>query len=273
MLSTRQGRVNSLTFEHAAKEAVTKTRGGWHMADDVRMDDDVLQGLKEGHSTRVDDDGGKKAEWKLLGPGLVVAATGVGAADMVATLTAGSQYGYTLLWAVIVGVIMKIVLVEGAGRFTLATGYTMFEGWRSLGKWTTWYFGPYIIIWGFVYGASAMSSTALPLATLFPSVDLKIWAILMGIAGFLMVWFNQYEMFEKIMALFVGIMFVVIVLWSVGRAPPWQAQMPTRANASVMEVRIVRNNVVRGLIVRGRCEIPLMLVRCVRRCPPPARCP
>src|SRR5699024_4371420 len=68
------------------------------------------------------------ARWKVIGPGLVVAATGVGAADMVATLVAGSQFGYGLLWAIIVGVILKIVLVEGAGRFSLATGKTIFEG-------------------------------------------------------------------------------------------------------------------------------------------------
>ncbi|MFF0973697.1 UNVERIFIED_CONTAM: Nramp family divalent metal transporter, partial [Kocuria sp. CPCC 205295] len=98
--------------------------------------------------------------WKIIGPGLVVAGTGVGAADLVATLTAGSRYGYALLWAVIVGTVVKIVLVEGAGRYSLATGRTIFEGWRSLGKWTTVYFAPYIMIWGFVYGATAMSSAA-----------------------------------------------------------------------------------------------------------------
>lgn len=87
-------------------------------------------------------DSGAPPKWKIVGPGLVVAATGVGAADMVATLVAGSRYGYALLWAVVLGVILKIILVEGAGRFTLATGKTIFEGWRSLGKWTTWYFGP-----------------------------------------------------------------------------------------------------------------------------------
>ena len=95
--------------------------------------------------------------WKIIGPGLVVAGTGVGAADLVATLTAGSRYGYALLWAVIVGTVVKIVLVEGAGRYSLATGRTIFEGWRSLGKWTAVYFAPYIMIWGFVYGATAMS--------------------------------------------------------------------------------------------------------------------
>ena len=81
-------------------------------------------------AVRVDNDGGAPAKWKIVGPGLVVAATGVGAADMVATLVAGSRYGYGLFWAVIVGVILKIILVEGAGRFSLATGKTIFEGWR-----------------------------------------------------------------------------------------------------------------------------------------------
>ena len=71
--------------------------------------------------------------WKIIGPGLVVAATGVGAADLVATLIAGQKFGYTLLWCVVVGCVMKIVLVEGAGRYSLATGRTIFEGWRSLG--------------------------------------------------------------------------------------------------------------------------------------------
>src|SRR5690606_459798 len=151
------------------------------------------------------------ARWRVVGPGLVVAATGVGAADMVATLVAGSRYGYGLLWAVIVGVILKIILVEGAGRYTLATGRTIFEGWRTLGRWTTWYFGPYIMIWGVVYGATAMSSAAMPLTPLFPAVDLKFWAILMGLAGFTMVWFGHYALFEKITAALVGLMFVTVV--------------------------------------------------------------
>ncbi|MFI8414134.1 Nramp family divalent metal transporter [Paeniglutamicibacter gangotriensis] len=173
--------------------------------------EDKVPPVGTSHADRIDDDGGKAAKWKIVGPGLVVAATGVGAADMVATLVAGSRYGYALLWAVIVGVILKIILVEGAGRFTLATGKTIFEGWKSLGKWTTWYFGPYIIIWGFVYGATAMSSAAMPLAAMFPAVDLKVFAVAMGLAGFAMVWFGRYSFFEKITAVLVGIMFVTVV--------------------------------------------------------------
>ncbi|MFW3384464.1 UNVERIFIED_CONTAM: Nramp family divalent metal transporter [Kocuria sp. CPCC 205274] len=171
------------------------------------------------HRARTDDDGGAPAKWKIVGPGLVVAATGVGAADMVATLVAGSRYGYGLLWAVILGVILKIILVEGAGRFTLATGRTIFEGWRSLGRWTTWYFGPYIMIWGFVYGATAMSSAALPLAAVFPVLPLWAWAVIMGLLGFVMVWFGKYSFFEKVTAALVGLMFVTVVGLAVIAAP------------------------------------------------------
>ncbi|MFT7766591.1 Nramp family divalent metal transporter [Clavibacter tessellarius] len=149
--------------------------------------------------------------WRIVGPGLVVAATGIGAGDLVATLVAGSRFGYALLWAAVLGVIIKIFLVEGAGRYSLATGRTIFEGWRSVGRWTTWYFGPYILIWGLVYGAAAMSSSALPLAALFPGVDLKVFAIACGLVGAVVVWFGRYSAFERIIAVFVGLMFVTVV--------------------------------------------------------------
>lgn len=151
-------------------------------------------------------------KWKIIGPGIVVAGTGVGAGDLVATLSAGARFGYALLWAVILGTLFKIALVEGAGRFSLASGKTIFQGWMSLGRWTSWYFGPYIVIWGFVYGATAMSSSALPLVALWPDgPDLKVWAIAMGLIGFTVVWLGRYGLIEKLMALFVGIMFITVV--------------------------------------------------------------
>lgn len=154
---------------------------------------------------------GAPPRWKIIGPGLVVAATGIGAGDLIATLVAGSRYGYALLWAVIAGVVIKIALVEGAGRWSLATGETIFQGWRRLGMWTTIYFAPYIIIWGFVYGASAMSSTALPLNAVFPAVPLWVFAIASGLIGAALVWFGHYKYFEYVVAALVGLMFITVV--------------------------------------------------------------
>ncbi len=149
--------------------------------------------------------------WSLVGPGIVVAATGVGAIDLVATLIAGSKYEYGLLWCVVVGCLMKIVLVEGAGRYSLASGRTIFEGWSSLGRWSWFYFVPYIVIWGFVYGAAAMAGTGLPLHSLFPVLSVTWWGILAGIVGAVLVWFGRYGVFEKICAALVGLMFVTMV--------------------------------------------------------------
>lgn len=150
-------------------------------------------------------------KWRIIGPGLVVAATGVGAADLVATLIAGQKFGYTLLWCVVVGCVMKIVLVEGAGRYSLSTGKTIFEGWRSLGIWTTWYFAPYIVIWGFVYGAAAMAGTGLALAALTGVLSVTWWGIISGLIGLALVWTGRYSTFEKVLAALVGLMFVTMV--------------------------------------------------------------
>jgi Mn2+/Fe2+ NRAMP family transporter len=162
----------------------------------------------------------RKATWRAIGPGIVVAATGVGAGDLVATLIAGSKFGYTLLWAAVIGCLVKISLAEAAGRWHLATGRTLFDGWRSLGSWTTVYFVGYVVVWGFVYGAAAMSSSALPLSALFPDVmDLKAWAVLCGLVGLVFVWFNRYAVFEKVMTVLVGVMFVVTVYLAVRVTP------------------------------------------------------
>jgi len=154
----------------------------------------------------------RRSSWRYIGPGIVVAATGVGAGDLVATLIAGSNFGYTLLWAAVVGCLVKISLAEACGRWHLSTGRTLFDGWASLGPWTTWFFAVYAVIWGFVYGAAAMSSSALPLQALFPSVmDLEYWGIACGLVGLVFVWFNKYAVFEKVMTVLVGVMFVVTV--------------------------------------------------------------
>ncbi len=162
----------------------------------------------------------RKSSWKYIGPGIVVAATGVGAGDLVATLIAGSNFGYTLLWAAVIGCVVKISLAEAAGRWHLSTGRTLFDGWASLGRWTTWFFVVYVVIWGYVYGAAAMSSSGLPLQALFPDVmELKWWAILTGLVGLVFVWFNKYAVFEKVMTVLVGIMFVVTVYLAIRVTP------------------------------------------------------
>ncbi len=58
---------------------------------------------------------------------------------------------------------------------------------------------------------ASTSSTALPLQALFPSIPLNAFAVASGLIGLALVWFGRYGLFEKIMSVMVGIMFVSVV--------------------------------------------------------------
>jgi Mn2+/Fe2+ NRAMP family transporter len=69
-----------------------------------------------------------------VGPGIVIAVTGVGAGDMVFSLVTGTDFGMTLIWAVVLGALLKYALTEGIGRWYMASGETILQGWHSLGR-------------------------------------------------------------------------------------------------------------------------------------------
>jgi Mn2+/Fe2+ NRAMP family transporter len=134
-------------------------------------------------------------------------------------MVAGSRYGMALLWAAVLGTLLKIALAEGVGRWSLGSGATMLDGWRRLGYWATVFFGAYILIWGFVYGATAMSAVGLPLNALFGGLSVRYWAMIAGVVGLALVWAQRYQVFEKFMTVLVLIKFVSVVSVAVLVAP------------------------------------------------------
>lgn len=56
---------------------------------------------------------------KAFGPGIIVVLTWLGAGDIVDMGVAGSNYGYSLLWVLVVAVFMRFVLVSLIGRYQL----------------------------------------------------------------------------------------------------------------------------------------------------------
>jgi Mn2+/Fe2+ NRAMP family transporter len=156
---------------------------------------------------------------RIVGPGLIMAATGVGAGDMVSSLNAGTVYGTIFLWAIIVGALVKFYLTEGIGHWYMATGYTILKGWRSLGRFVSGFFVVYLLILTFVFGAAAMSASALAFTAMFPILPLWAWAVLHGIFGFAVCITGRYKLFERIMEFFVALMFVTIIGLAILLAP------------------------------------------------------
>ena len=145
---------------------------------------------------------------KLAGPGLVVAATGIGSGDVVSATVGGARYGVVLLWAIAAGAFFKFVLQEGIARWQLATGKTALEGWADhLPAWVKWYFVIYLVLWTVAVSASLTNATGLGIANLTGGAVSQPWgAVAHSLIGFAFVFFGGYNTFEKFMKLLVGIM-------------------------------------------------------------------
>src|SRR5699024_2545873 len=159
------------------------------------------------HTDSTSDD----PEWSLIGPGLLVAATGVGAGDLAAGVVAGSLYGLNFIWAVLVGIVIKFGLNEGVGRYHLATGQTIIDGVHSLGRWASGFFGGYSLLWGFVYGAAVSSSSSLAAYALFPAIPFWVYVVAHPIVGAVLVLSNRYETFEDIITVLISLMVITVV--------------------------------------------------------------
>lgn len=157
---------------------------------------------------------------RYVGPGLVLAVTGVGAGDMVSSLVAGTDFGMVFMWAIVVGALMKYFLTEGIGRWYMATGETILQGWHSLGRLASYYFVVYLLIVTFVFGAAVTSTAALAVDAMFPDV-MPVWvrAALHSVAGFVIVVAGRYGLFERIMKVFAGLKFGIVVGLAILLAP------------------------------------------------------
>ena len=63
-----------------------------------------------------------------LGPGILVAATGVGAGDLAGGALAGARLKLAVLWVCLIGAALKFVLCEGLARWQLSTGTSVADG-------------------------------------------------------------------------------------------------------------------------------------------------
>lgn len=91
--------------------------------------------------------------WKTMGPGILFASTAIGVSHLVQSTQAGANYGYSLLWAIIVANVLKYPFFEYGSRYANATGTSIIDGYKKLGKVYIW--GYFIITLGSMFFVSA----------------------------------------------------------------------------------------------------------------------
>lgn len=133
-----------------------------------------------------------------LGPGLIMAAAAVGVSHLVQSTRAGADYGFTLVWAVILANIFKYPFLEFGPRYAIATQESMIKGYKKLGDWAFWIFVVFTLGTMFIIQA-AVTIVSSSLAAELTGMELTpfIWsAILLGICITILL-YGQYSALDS----------------------------------------------------------------------------
>ncbi len=156
----------------------------------------------------------------LLAPGLLVAATGVGAGDLVTASLAGSRVGLVVIWAALLGSLLKWTINEGTIRWQFATGRSLLDGWwTNLGPWFGWLFLVYFLLWSIAVGGALVTACGIAATAILPLGSAEqskvIWGIIHSLAGLALVRFGGFRLFARIMQVVVILMFVAVIVTAI----------------------------------------------------------
>jgi Mn2+/Fe2+ NRAMP family transporter len=78
--------------------------------------------------------------WQLVGPGAVLVGLSIGAGELIVWPRLTAEYGAGMTWAAILGVFIQLWLNLEIGRYTLATGESVYTGYARISRIFPWAF-------------------------------------------------------------------------------------------------------------------------------------
>jgi len=72
---------------------------------------------------------------RAVGPGIMYAGAAIGVSHLVQATRAGADYGFALVWVVVLIHLLKYPFFEYAYRYAAATGASLLVGYHRLGRW------------------------------------------------------------------------------------------------------------------------------------------
>ena len=69
---------------------------------------------------------------RKIGPGLILAGSIVGSGELIATTATGAEAGFSLLWLIIIGCVIKVFVQIELGRYTMTSGQTTLVALNSV---------------------------------------------------------------------------------------------------------------------------------------------
>ena len=153
-----------------------------------------------------------------LGPGLLFAGAAIGVSHLVQSTRAGADFGWGLIWALLLVNIFKYPFFQYGPRYAMATGESLLDGYYKVRK-------IFLIIY-FVLNLATMFTiqTAVTIVTaglassLFGITDnMVVWSLIITIGCYVILLFGRYQLLDKMIKIIILIL-AVSTIFSTGVA-------------------------------------------------------
>jgi Mn2+/Fe2+ NRAMP family transporter len=104
--------------------------------------------------------GSKSSLLKTIGPGFLLAGAAIGVSHLVQSTRAGADYGFILIWALVLACVTKYPFMEFGPRYAAGTGNHLITGYKKLGVFPYWAFIIFTVGTMFIIQAAVTIVTA-----------------------------------------------------------------------------------------------------------------
>ena len=156
----------------------------------------------------------KKNIFKSLGPGLLFAGAAVGVSHLVQSTRAGADFGFGLLWVLLLATIFKYPFFQFGPRYAAATGETLLDGYKKLGKGVLAISFAISFLTMFIIQAAVTIVTAGLAINIFGTFDLFTWSVLITISSMIILLVGKYKLLDGLMK-YVILLLTICTLFAV----------------------------------------------------------
>lgn len=150
---------------------------------------------------------------KNLGPGLLFAGASIGVSHLVQSTRAGADFGLGLIWALLFINLFKYPFFQFGPRYASATGKSLLEGYKKLGK------GVLVIYYIITLATMFTIQTAVTIVTaglassLFGDfISIEAWTVIIIIICLILLIVGKYKLLDNLMKVIIIILTISTVL-------------------------------------------------------------
>ena len=141
----------------------------------------------------------KKSFINLLGPGLLFAGAAIGVSHLVQSTRAGADFGFGLLWALLIVNIFKYPFFQFGPRYAASTGETLLDGYKKLGKGVLVSY--YILNFATMF--TIQSAVTIVTASLASNIfgftnDLVVWSVIIIFISIAILGIGKYKLLDNL---------------------------------------------------------------------------